>query len=117
MISLSDKMRIYIAGRVRGNDNFKEKFDAAELMLKKQFPDAEIINPVVMTAGIAKECPTFTHHEYMELCICALDKCTHIFLMENWNWSSGAKEEVKYALECSHKILTMNDISLFGVTE
>ena len=110
----SDVMRIYISGKVSGKEQgqFFSDFDNAEVLLRRKYPDAEIINPVAMTAGIAMNCPSFSHKEYLDLCICALDKCTHIFLMDDWNHSTGAMEEVEYALKCNHKILTSADMKV-----
>ena len=102
------KRRIYISGKVSGKSEacMHNDFGIAERRLKKKFPDAEIINPVDMTTGIAKNCPTFTHDEYMDLCLTALSTCTTIYLLIDWTQSEGARQEVSEAIELGMEILT-----------
>ena len=103
-------MRIYVAGLVSGTEHFRKKFADAVSDLKHTFPDAEIINPVAMTGDIAEKCPTFTHGQYMQICKAALAECTHIFLIDDWKHSKGAKEEVMFAIDHEIEILTYGDL-------
>lgn len=103
-------MRIYVAGRVSGSEHFRKKFSDAVSDLKNTFPNAEIINPVAMTADIAEKCPTFAHGQYMQICKAALAECTHIFLIDDWKHSKGAKEEVVFAINHGITILTDGDL-------
>lgn len=82
-------MKIYIAGKMTGLDNFKTLFDAAEKRLKKA--GRTVMNPAVLPEG-------FRHHEYMHICYSMIDVCDGVYMLSNWQDSPGARMEHEYAL-------------------
>lgn len=80
--------KIYIAGKITGLDDHKEKFAKAEEKLQEM--GAIPMNPAVMSGG-------FTHAEYLYICFAMIDICEGIYFLNNWTDSPGAKKEFGYA--------------------
>lgn len=85
-------MRIYISGPITNVPDYKDKFEQAEKKLKVMHPDAEIINPTVLSAL------PLTYDEYMDLDLQLLDMCGAIYMLGGWEKSKGACIEYGYAL-------------------
>ena len=81
-------MKVYIAGKITGNPNYKRQFAKAERELKTQ--GHTTMNPAVLPDG-------FEHHEYMKICFSMIDICDSVFFLSNWNDSIGAQMEHIYA--------------------
>lgn len=89
-------MKIYIAGKITGLDNYKELFNKAEKeLLAKGY---KVMNPAILPGG-------FTQPEYMEICYRMIDACDEIYMLNNWENSNGAKLEHCYAIEKAKKII------------
>jgi len=84
-------MKVYIAGKITGLENYKLEFEKAETFLKLQ--GHRVLNPSILPY------PGFEHHEYMHICFAMIDVCDAVFLLENWTTSDGAKMEIKYAID------------------
>jgi len=81
-------MKIYVAGKITGNDNFVEQFKQAETMLKEK--GHVVINPSLLPIG-------FEHGEYMSVCLPMVRICDAIYLLNDWGSSRGANMEKDYA--------------------
>lgn len=80
-------MKIYIAGKITGNENYREKFAKAQAELEK---DGHIVlNPAVMPEGMTKS-------EYMKLCFAMIDIADEVYLLPGWQDSEGARLEEHY---------------------
>ena len=97
-------MKIYIAGKITGLPIGKVivKFDNAEFILRYKYRDAEIINPIKLAmelerrrTGNLDNFPSLERHQYLAYSIKHLLDCTHIYLIEDWKDSEGAKLEVE----------------------
>ena len=86
-------MRIYISGPITNVLDYKEKFAKAEQKLKKDSPNAEIINPTMIV--LPQSC---THEDYMKIDFMLLDLADAIYMLDGWDWSKGACMEYGYAL-------------------
>ena len=83
-------MKIYIAGKITGDDNYKNKFQKAQRRLEKM--GHIVMNPAILPEG-------FEHEEYMKICKAMIDCCDSICLLPDWQDSNGACMEKLYAYE------------------
>jgi len=80
-------MKIYIAGAITGNPNYKEQFAAAEKRLTENC--YEVVNPIRNQGN--------NYKEYIDKGLSGLMSCDAIYLLEGWAESKGARLEYLYA--------------------
>lgn len=83
-------MKIYVAGKITGLNNYKELFEKAELHLKDK--GHNVMNPAILPDG-------FDYEDYMKICFSMIDVCDAIYFLKNWQDSTGAKREYEYATQ------------------
>ena len=78
--------KCYIAGKITGTNDFKERFAKAEQEVARMglWP----INPVALPHNHNKE-----WNSYMKECIAALMGCEAIYMLKGWLHSDGARLE------------------------
>ncbi|NFI80978.1 DUF4406 domain-containing protein [Clostridium botulinum] len=82
-------MKFYIAGKINGLDNYKEKFKKVE---NKLMAEGHIcMNPAILPEG-------FPYEAYMPICCAMIDQCDSVYMLSNWEDSRGARVEREYAL-------------------
>ena len=106
--------RFYIAGPIKGNPDYAEKFAAAEKFLADKY-DCETVNPVKIAenfvARLRETWPVKTHIEDMPYNvlfrqdIVALMNCDAVFMLDGWENSRGACAE--------HAIAVALDLEIF----
>lgn len=99
-------MKVYIAGKITGNENYKAEFAEAEKKLRAlgHIP----LNPAVLPEGLEKA-------DYMRICLAMLDSADAIALMLNWTGSPGANIELSLAMYTGKKQIGMgNKIGFIG---
>lgn len=89
-------MKIYIAGKITGDPNYKEKFDIAATSLELQ--GHIVLNPAELPEGMLPA-------DYMRICSAMLDTADAIYLLKGWYSSSGASIERNYAMYIGKSIL------------
>jgi hypothetical protein len=94
-------MKVYIAGKITGLNDYKELFLHAEQELKSK--GYNVMNPAVLPDG-------FTHEEYMKICFCMIDVCDSVYFLDNWCQSKGAVMEYNYAIENNKFIAHQKEI-------
>lgn len=87
--------KVYIAGKITGLKNYKEKFNEAANKLEEQ--GYKVMNPSILPEG-------FDWKDYMKICISMIDVCDQICLLDNWEKSPGARKEKIYAEAVGKKI-------------
>ena len=88
--------KIYLAGKITGDLNYKEKFRRAEEeLIRKRFI---VLNPAFLPKGL-EEC------EYMRICLPMLSVCDAIYLLEGWEESEGAVIEYLLAMKTGKEVI------------
>lgn len=87
-------MRIYIAGKITDDPNYKRKFAEAERALKEH-PDIEVINPAKVSENLPE---SYTHKEYMAISYALIDSSDAVMFLKDWEESCGASQEMGYCI-------------------
>lgn len=80
-------MKVYIAGKITGNENYREEFAKAQAELEKG--GHIVLNPAVLPEGLTKG-------EYMRICFAMIDIADVVMFLPGWQDSEGAKVENLY---------------------
>ena len=81
-------MKVYIAGKITGDPNYREKFGKAARLLAKD--GCIVLNPATLPEGLNQA-------EYMRICLAMLDCADTVYLLKDWKESEGARIELAYA--------------------
>ncbi len=93
-------MKVYIAGRITGYDNYKEHFKKAQNRLEAD--GHVVLNPAELPKGLSQE-------EYMRICISMLYVCDCIYMLTGWEQSLGASIEYNLAKQANKLIIEEED--------
>lgn len=96
-------MKIYIAGKVTGDENYREKFEKAEAALVSI--GHEPINPACLR--LPKSC---SWKDYMALTLSMLELADAVCLLPDWRESPGACIEIGYAAAKDLSIIAADQI-------
>jgi len=80
--------KVYIAGLITGDPDYREKFKQKQDELEAQ--GYVVMNPASMRDG-------FEYTEYMKVCMAMIDTCDSIYLLKDWGQSKGAMIEYHFA--------------------
>jgi hypothetical protein len=106
-------MKIYISGRITGEENADKKFKDAENLLLRMYPNAIIYNPMNITS------PKLNQEDwgeegiwsyYMHQSIKLMMECKTIYMLSNWSKSRGATIEHDLAWKLNMTILYQEDV-------
>lgn len=92
-------MKIYISGPMTGiKDLNYPEFNRVDELLRRQ--GYHTFNPAKINGA-----DDWTWQDYMKECIKALPDCTHIYMLEGWAKSKGARLESLVAWELGLEIM------------
>lgn len=80
-------MKIYIAGKITDNPNYKEEFDRYAIAYEAE--EHIVLNPAELPEGMAKE-------DYMRICFAMIDVADKVCFLPGWYSSAGARLEYDY---------------------
>lgn len=104
MAHRKDPLVVYIAGPMSGLPNFNRKaFYYAEKMLRNL--GFRPINPAMLPTDLPEEA-------YMPICRAMIEQCEAIHLLDGWENSKGALQEMQWAVELGLKRLDGSDLAV-----
>ncbi|MBQ3071775.1 MAG: DUF4406 domain-containing protein [Oscillospiraceae bacterium] len=80
-------MKIYIAGKIFGDPNFREKFKNVQKALEGM--GDLVLNPAILPDGLSAG-------EYMRICFAMIDVADAVLFLPDWQQSGGAQLEKEY---------------------
>ncbi len=98
--------KVYLSGKITGDENFIEKFKEAEEKLKEK--GHKVMNPAILPPG-------FEYEEYMKICFVMIDQCDILAFLPDWEDSPGAKREIEYAVETKKMPLRIESLLIEGI--
>lgn len=81
-------MKIYLAGKITGDPDYKEKFVEWAMRIEKT-RGAVVISPAVTPEGLSKA-------DYMRICLAMLDSADEAVFLPDWQDSPGARLEMHW---------------------
>lgn len=93
--------KVYIAGKITGQDNFEELFEIAE-------KEIETMGYIPVSPTKLEHYHDKTWNSYMRECIKSLVTCDTIYLLSNWMESRGARAEFEIANILELTVLEQN---------
>lgn len=96
---MSDKtpgLKIYIAGKITGDTNYRRKFFEATKRLESS--GHHVMSPAVLPLG-------FDYEDYMKICIAMLSVCDVVYFLRDWRTSPGAIREMSEAMKLGKIII------------
>ena len=97
-------IKAYISGQITSNPDYLRDFANAETMLKTKGFD--VVNPAEMCRNLPS---SFTHADYMAICIAALQICDYIYMIPGYEKSKGAIAELNFAQKNGIHILKIKE--------
>lgn len=89
-------MTIYIAGKITGDPDYKEKFNSYQKMLEER--GHIVLNPAVLPSE------GFSYAAYMRMSAAMLRECEAVCFLPDWAESNGAMSEFKKAAKAQKVI-------------
>lgn len=89
--------KVYLAGKLTGEPDYREKFQRAQEELEKK--RYIVLNPAALPAGMSKS-------DYMRICFAMIDSADMVVLLPDWQDSPGARIEREHALYTGKEIMT-----------
>lgn len=80
-------MKVYIAGKITGDPNYKAKFGRAKTELEKQ--GNIVLDPAILPEGMTPE-------DYMRICFAMIDCADAVAFLPDYYESRGAYLECRY---------------------
>jgi hypothetical protein len=92
-------MRVYISGKITGDEHYLKKFLDAEIALRAK--GCEVLNP----CDVSQCFPFLSYDEFMRLDLALVDMADALYMLRDWKDSRGAKAEHERAVKAGKKII------------
>ncbi len=92
-------MTVYLAGKITGLDDYKQKFDAAQKFMEEK--GYTVLSPTILPSK------GFSYDAYIRMSSAMLRECDAICLLPNWRDSNGANKEYAEALASGKTIFEL----------
>lgn len=98
---LGGSMKVYIAGKITGCENYEARF--AEAARFVQGLGHVALNPAVLPAGLSKA-------DYMRICFAMIDSADEVWTLPNATDSPGATLEIQYCAYTGKPVRTLRTV-------
>lgn len=88
-------MKVYIAGKITGNPNYKAQFAAEAERIRAA--GHIVLNPADLPEGMEPG-------DYMRICSAMIDAADEVAFLPSWKESNGARMEMVYADYCGKMV-------------
>lgn len=88
-------MKLYLAGKITGDPNYKAKFAEAAKALRSA--GYSVMNPAELPDG-------FDYPDYMKICAAMIEVCDATCLLPDWTESDGAKFEYGHTIAVKKRV-------------
>lgn len=96
-------MKLYLAGKITGDPNYKAKFAEAARALRST--GHSVMNPAELPTG-------FDYPDYMKICAAMIEVCDATCLLPDWTESDGAKYEYGHTIATGKRIRYYADLDI-----
>ncbi len=97
-------IKVYIAGKITGNEFYKQQFDELAEWLKTVYPNVTVINPAVLPQGMSNA-------DYARICFSMIDSADLVVFSHDIADSRGAQLELEYCDYTDKPYAVMSDKS------
>lgn len=97
-------MKIYIAGKITGDPDYRAKFADAQRQIEAQ--GHIVLNPATLPEGMEPK-------DYMRICFAMIDVADEVWLLPRWGASIGATLELQYCRYIRKRCLELVDMDWF----
>lgn len=95
-VQVGAHLRVYIAGKITGDEHYREKFHKAESVLSQM--GHSVMNPAKLPDGMEQG-------DYMRICFAMIGCADVVVLLPDWVESPGAKLERAYAEKIGKEVV------------
>ena len=95
-------MKVYIAGKITGDPDYREKFARAERIWSAA--GHTVLNPAILPDGL-------TQRDYMRICMAMVDCADLLVLLPDWMESGGSRTEFWYTRKAGIPFVEERDVA------
>ena len=92
--------KVYIAGKITGDPEYKAKFAKVEKWLTGE--GVVLLSPATLPAGMKAA-------DYMRICFAMIDTADLVYFLPDWVHSRGARVEMEYCKYVRKPVFIAND--------
>ncbi len=96
-------MKWYIAGKITGDPNYKQKFQKVQENLEED--RQTVLNPASLPDGMKPA-------DYMHICFAMIDCADVVAFLPDWQQSEGAKLEYQYCKYIGKETILLDEAAL-----
>lgn len=93
-------LKVYIAGKIAGDPQYRRKFLAAHMELKNE--GHIVLNSAHLPEGMKSA-------DYMRICLAMIDSADLVIFLPDWETSAGARIEHEYCRYTGKRIKLLGD--------
>lgn len=101
-------MKVYIAGKITGDPDYKNRFEAGKLALERE--GHTVLNPADLPAGMDNK-------DYMRICFAMIDVADFAAFLPGWERSKGASLEHAYCQYTNKQTFYLGSSTLYNIID